>query len=385
MKLHVACTARRARCRRHLCPLRRVHKSTALPRPSMTYSCASSNTRTTPQRGNGEVRPHLAQARSPGRQATARHRVRWGAWCACGAHSGVQAVGVTISREQYEFARQRGSMPAAATASRSGWRTTATSTMFPTTRSAIGMFEQRRRASTRDVYGPGMRLLAAWAILNHAITRPTGAPLWIRTDRQPLRVPDGALLELGQIIRPCMPRALRCAMPRRCASLRPHVRLVANSKRTGTKRSRMRIARARIWRLYMAGSASPCQQHIQVQQVPRGPDGGKSAMPCGRLVDLARHDVVQHSVVETGMAQSGLGHRQRRHGSGIASGTAIAATSSLIRPRCERLIERGRRSPRTFRHRECGRTGQVDSADADAGWRDSPSPHSSTRRSTSMS
>ena len=107
-------------------------------------------------------------------------------------HYGVEAVGITLSRNQAEYAKRRGRRRPASTASRSASRTTATSTAASTrsARSACSSTSAwRGSASTSrtcyDLLGAGGRLL------NHGISRPAGAPVAFQPPRlhRPLRVP----------------------------------------------------------------------------------------------------------------------------------------------------------------------------------------------------
>ena len=107
----VAGTRRRQRRGRDRVPLRRLER--VLPRsilgPSMTYSCAvwSSPDVDARRRAGRQVRPHLPQARVAAGHAAARRRLRMGRHGdARGAPLRRQAVGVTLSRNQAEYATE---------------------------------------------------------------------------------------------------------------------------------------------------------------------------------------------------------------------------------------------------------------------------------------
>jgi cyclopropane-fatty-acyl-phospholipid synthase len=121
--------------------------------------------------------------------------------------------------------------------------------------------------------------------VNHAITRPQGKGAGMDPDGFVNRYvfPDGELLELGQIISAMHKVGLEV---RHAETLREHYartlrHWVSNLEQNWDEAvAEVGTARARIWRLYMAGSSLAfANNDIQVQQVLAvRPDGGKSGM-----------------------------------------------------------------------------------------------------------
>jgi cyclopropane-fatty-acyl-phospholipid synthase len=201
---------------------------------------------------------------------------------------GVQAVGVTISREQYEFARKR--VVDAGLNDRVEIRLEDYRDVHDgpyDAISSIGMFEHVGERRLATYMAQAMRLLTPRGrFLNHAITRPTGPKGGMDPDGFVNRYvfPDGELLELGQIISAMHATGLEV---RHAETLREHYdrtlrHWVHNlESRWDEAVAEVGPARARIWRLYMAGSALAfAANQIEVQQVLAvRPDGGKSGMP----------------------------------------------------------------------------------------------------------
>jgi cyclopropane-fatty-acyl-phospholipid synthase len=202
-------------------------------------------------------------------------------------HYGVQAVGVTISREQYEYARKR--IADAGLNDRVEIRLEDYRDVHDgpyDAISSIGMFEHVGERRLATYMSQAMRLIAPRGrFLNHAITRPRGDA---RMDPDGFVnryvFPDGELLELGQIISAMHTAGFEV---RHAETLREHYERtlrhwVSNLEEAWDEAvAEVGTARARIWRLYMAGSALAfASNDIQVQQVLAvRPDGGKSGMP----------------------------------------------------------------------------------------------------------
>ena len=153
--------------------------------------------------------------------------------------------------------------------------------------SSIGMFEHVGQRRLATYMSQAMRLISPRGrFLNHAITRPQGTGPGMDPDGFVNRYvfPDGELLELGQIITAMHGAGFEV---RHAETLREHYERtlrhwVANLESHWDEAvAEVGKARARIWRLYMAGSAlSFAANDIQVQQVLAvRPDGGKSGMP----------------------------------------------------------------------------------------------------------
>ena len=175
--------------------------------------------------------------------------------------------------------------------------------------SSVGMFEHVGQArfgtyTSRlfDLLRPGGRLL------NHAISRPptvAGTPFHEARSRarsvataaglisagrihspffQRYVFPDGELLEVGTVVSTLQQGGFEV---RHVESLREHYpltlrRWVANLERNWDEAvAQVGAVRARIWRLYMAGSALAFERNgVSVHQVLAvKPDGGRSGLP----------------------------------------------------------------------------------------------------------
>ena len=203
-------------------------------------------------------------------------------------HHGVSAVGVTLSARQAEFARER--VRDAGVADRVEVRLADYRDLgderFDAI-SSIGMFEHvglaNLRLYFRRLFGlldPGGRLL------NHGIARPRNIRARFRrrgfVDRYVF--PDGELHELGSVVSTMQAGGFE---PRNTESLREHYALtlrawVANLESSWAEAvSEVGAARARIWRLYMFGSALGFEAgRLQVHQVLAvRAHGGVSGMP----------------------------------------------------------------------------------------------------------
>ncbi|MGZ8751369.1 MAG: class I SAM-dependent methyltransferase [Acidimicrobiia bacterium] len=211
-------------------------------------------------------------------------------------HHGVRAVGVTLSRRQAELAAKR--VAEAGLGDQvdirlqdyrdvQGERYDAIS--------SIGMFEHVGLAQLGAYFRHLFDLLPSGGrLLNHAIGRaPPTNPHPLRRASTRFRrggfidryvFPDGELHELGSVI-----SALQCTgfEARHMENLREHYALTlrawVRNLETGWDDAVAEAgeARARIWRLYMAGSAVSFEDaNIQVHQVlALKPDRGASGMP----------------------------------------------------------------------------------------------------------
>ncbi len=211
-------------------------------------------------------------------------------------HHGVHAVGVTVSRRQADLAAKR--VAEAGLGDRAEIRLQdyrdARDGPYDAI-SSIGMFEHVGLAQLGAYFGRLFDLLAPGGrLLNHAIGRPapTRTHALRRTGTRFRRggfidryvFPDGELHEVGSVISALQRTGFEA---RHLESLREHYALtlrawVANLE-TGWDDAVAEAgeARARIWRLYMAGSAVNFEDgNIQVHQVLAvKPDGGRSGMP----------------------------------------------------------------------------------------------------------
>jgi cyclopropane-fatty-acyl-phospholipid synthase len=123
-------------------------------------------------------------------------------------------------------------------------------------------------------------------MLNHAIARPAGQRPRLAPDSFVNRYvfPDGELMEVGRLVSAMQERGFEV---RHSESLREHYartlrRWVANLDASWDAAVReVGPARARIWRLYMAGAAVAFERgDTQIHQVLAvKPDRGRSHMP----------------------------------------------------------------------------------------------------------
>lgn len=208
-------------------------------------------------------------------------------------HHGVSAVGVTVSEEQRAKAVER--VAELGLSDRVEIRLQDYRAIHDgpfDAISSIGMFEhvgkERMReylADLRELLQPGGRLL------NHAISRPDPsgrAAIRPRSFIGRYVFPDGALVEVGTVISAMQSLGFEV---RDVQSLREHYgrtlrAWVKNLEGRWDEAQRLvGPGRARVWRLYMAGSALGFEQNrIAVHQVlaVRTPAGGRSGMPRNR-------------------------------------------------------------------------------------------------------
>jgi cyclopropane-fatty-acyl-phospholipid synthase len=201
---------------------------------------------------------------------------------------GVQGVGVTISARQAELARER--VAEAGLSDRieirlADYRDVRDGPFDAI--SSIGMFEHVG-LSRLGVYFTRLHelLRPAGRLLNHGIARP---PRW----RAPIRrttfvgryvFPDGELHEVGAVVSAIQRAGFEV---RHSETLREHYALtlrtwVRNLEENWDEAvAEVGAPRARIWRLYMAGSALGFEAgRLQVHQVLAvRPDNGRSGMP----------------------------------------------------------------------------------------------------------
>jgi cyclopropane-fatty-acyl-phospholipid synthase len=259
--------------------------------PSLTYSCAVFRSGTDSLE-EAQAAKHELVARklalSPGMRLL-DVGCGWGGMVlhASGAH-GVDAVGVTLSREQAALASKRVVDADLAT------RVEIRIEDYRDIRdgpydaiSSIGMFEHvgesRLAEYFRRLYSllpPGGRLL------NHGISRPPGRRgRFARSgfiDRYVF--PDGELHEVGRVVSVIQEAGFEV---RHVESLREHyartLRCWVANLEAGWQQAVELVgpARARVWRLYMAASALNFEDnHNQIHQVLAvKPDGGQARMP----------------------------------------------------------------------------------------------------------
>jgi cyclopropane-fatty-acyl-phospholipid synthase len=202
----------------------------------------------------------------------------------------VQAVGITISRQQAELAEKRVAEAGLSDQVQirvQDYREVADGPFDGI--SSIGMFEHVGEARLAEYFECLQRLVRPEGrLLNHGISRPARsekARLPRRSFINRYVFPDGELHEVGRVISITQDAGFEV---RHVESLREHYALtlrrwVANLEAHWDEAvSEVGAPRARVWRLYMAGSAVNFEagrsQVHQVLSVPREP-GGVSGLP----------------------------------------------------------------------------------------------------------
>jgi cyclopropane-fatty-acyl-phospholipid synthase len=259
--------------------------------PSMTYSCA-----VWPSTDATLERAQEAKCELICRKLALRSGMRlldvgcgWGGMAMHAAREhGVSAVGVTISRNQAEWAEK-----AVAEAGLSD-RVEIRLQDYREVRdgpfdaiSSIGMFEHVGLAQLRTYFDRLFALLRPEGrLLNHGISRPSAkrARFARRSFIDRYVFPDGELHEVGSVVSSIQRSGFEV---RHVEGLREHYALtlrawVANLERSwGEAVSEVGIAHARIWHLYMAGAALNFEAgRTQVHQVLAvRSDRGRSGLP----------------------------------------------------------------------------------------------------------
>jgi cyclopropane-fatty-acyl-phospholipid synthase len=190
-------------------------------------------------------------------------------------HHGVQAVGITISEAQAELARKR--VVDAGLADRVEIRLQDYREVHDgpfDAVSSIGMFEHVGLDHLSEYFGQIRRLLRPGGrLLNHGISRPAGQRERLNTRGFLHRYvfPDGELMEVGKVVSAIQAQGIEV---RHVENLREHYALtlrqwVHNLEQNWDDAvSEVGAPRARIWRLYMAGSALAFEAgQTQIHQV----------------------------------------------------------------------------------------------------------------------
>jgi cyclopropane-fatty-acyl-phospholipid synthase len=190
-------------------------------------------------------------------------------------HHGVEAVGVTISREQAQWARQRVADDGLDDRVQIRVQDYRDITDGPYDAvSSVGMFEHVGLARLGEYFEQVHRLAAPGArFLNHAISRPPGArPGFARRSFvQRYVFPDGELHEVGSVVTAMQAAGFEA---RHSEDLREHYALTLRAWLANLEQhwdeavALVGAGRARVWRLYMAGSAAGFEAaRIGVHQV----------------------------------------------------------------------------------------------------------------------
>jgi cyclopropane-fatty-acyl-phospholipid synthase len=260
--------------------------------PSMTYSCARFGDRSTTLE-EAQAAKHELVARKLGLAERPGARLLdvgcgWGSMAIHAAqHHAATVVGITISPQQATLARER--VAAAGVADRVEIRVQDYRDLDDApfdAISSIGMFEHVGAAKTAEYFGVLRRMLRdEGRLLNHAISRVGSSRMRGRTFIGRYVFPDGELMDVGQVTLAMESAGFEV---RDVESLREHYgrtlrAWVANLEaRWDDAVGLVGARRARVWRLYMAGSALGFEAgRIGVHQVLGVLPGadGSSGMP----------------------------------------------------------------------------------------------------------
>ena len=262
--------------------------------PSMTYSCALFPEPSTTLEEAQELKyEHVCRKLGlvPG-QRLLDVGCGWGGMVLHAArHHGVRATGITISEEQAVLAQER--VRAAGLEDRvevrlQDYRDVADGPYDAV--SSIGMFEHVGMEQVRAYFERLLQLLRPGGrLLNHAISRCSGeGPLDPHSFPGRYVFPDGELHEVGRTVSAMQDLGLEC---RDVESLREHyartLRCWVANLESEWERAVLFVGapRARVWRLYMAGSAVAFEaRRLNIHQVlaVRADADGSSGMPATR-------------------------------------------------------------------------------------------------------
>lgn len=262
--------------------------------PTMTYSCARFVTPTVDLDQAQEAKYELI-CRKLGLSAGQRLLdvgCGWGGMLLHAArHHGVHATGATISAPQWELARKRvaeADLQHQVDVQLCDYRELPDDPRFDAVCS-IGMFEHVGSGNA-DVYFKGLydRLVPGGRLLNHAISTPEGSVIGSGSFIARYVFPDGELHDVGEVVL----RMERAGFEvRDVESLREHYALtlrrwVANLESNWDEAvALVGERRARVWRIYMVGSAVSFEENrIAVHQVlgVKTSEDGSSGMPLTR-------------------------------------------------------------------------------------------------------
>ena len=258
--------------------------------PSMTYSCAVWADPTVGLQAAQEAKYELICRKLGLRPGMRLLDVGcgWGGMVLHAArHHGVSATGVTVSAEQAAFAQEqvrKAGLADVVQVRLQDYRDIEDGPYDAV--SSIGMFEHVGAGQLGEYFSRMYSLLVPGGrLLNHGISRPAGSkPMGRNGFIQRYVFPDGELLEFGKVASAIQEAGFEM---RHSENLREHYALtlrawVANLEDQYTEAVRLVGAgRARVWRLYMAGSALGFEAgRIEVHQaLAVRQDSGRSGMP----------------------------------------------------------------------------------------------------------
>ncbi len=262
--------------------------------PSMTYSCARFE-RADASLEEAQASKHEHVARKLGLEPGMRLLDVGCGWGGMAIHAavnhGAEVTGITLSKPQQELARKRvadAGVEHLVEIRLQDYRDLG-GEQFDAV-SSIGMFEHVGHAH-RDAYFRALAVVLRpqGRLLNHAISTPGGA-VDKRTFAARYVFPDGELQDIGDAVLGAEAAGLEV---RDLESLREHYAITLQRWVANVEAEWHRVvevigeARARVWRLHMAGSAISFERgSIDVHQllaVKPGPNG-ESGMPLSRPV-----------------------------------------------------------------------------------------------------
>ena len=262
--------------------------------PTMTYSCARF---VKPETGLDEAQEAKYELVCRKLGLTEGQRLLdigsgWGGMVMHAArHHRVRSVGATISRAQWELADQRieaAGLGALAQVQLCDYRQLIDDEPFDAV-SSIGMFEHVGRANADEYFSQIFRRLRPGGrLLNHAISTPEGAVMGNDTFIARYVFPDGELHDVGDTVMRMEKAGFEV---RDVESLREHYALTLRHWVTNLDDNWDEAValvgepRARVWKIYMTGSAVSFEENEiaihQILGVRTGPEGG-SGMPLTR-------------------------------------------------------------------------------------------------------
>ena len=258
--------------------------------PSMTYSCAVWSSPSVGLDVAQETKCELVSRKLGLRPGMRLLDVGCG-WGGMVIHAaqrhGVRATGVTLSAEQAAYARKRvydEGLQDQVTIRLQDYRDISDGPYDAI--SSIGMYEHVGENRLAEYFSRMHALLVPGGrLLNHGITRPAGSkPLGQKGFIQRYVFPDGELHEIGTVVTRVQHAGFEV---RHCETLREHYALTLRAWVEHLERHYEEASalvgegRARVWRLYLAGSALGFEAgDIEVHQVLAvRPDQGRSGLP----------------------------------------------------------------------------------------------------------